>query len=161
MEDVIAALQEDDDIWDVVASNPARPRAARWRLVSPRSSAASSSAIAHSARVRKETRYDISSMEAIERATREGRSTTGDDLRPAARTEGLDELLSELPTYVVAAFLGGQKVKDCPLCPIPTKELEKMDPERVFIQLERIGASLNWLKKKVRAMRGEFFNYRS
>ena len=36
-----------------------------------------------------------------------------------------------------------------------------MDPERVFIQLERIGASLNWSKKKVQAMRGEFINHRS
>jgi len=94
-------------------------------------------------------------LEAIERATREGRATTGDDLRTAARTEGLKDLLSELPTYTVAAFLGGQKVKDGPFCPIPTEELEKMDPERVFIQLERIGGSLNWSKKKVRAMRGE------
>jgi len=36
-----------------------------------------------------------------------------------------------------------------------------MDPERVFIQLERIGASLNWSKKTPRAMRGEFINYAS
>jgi len=82
-------------------------------------------------------------------------------LHTAARTEGLKELLLELPTYTVAAFLGGQKLKDGPFCPIPTEELEKMDPERVFIQLERIGASPTWSKKKVRAMRGEFINYRS
>jgi len=56
---------------------------------------------------------------------------------------------------------GGQKVKDGPFCPIPTEKLEKMDPERVFVQLERIGASLNWSKKKAKAMRGEFINYRS
>jgi len=31
MEDAIAALQEDDDIRDVVASSPVRPRAARWK----------------------------------------------------------------------------------------------------------------------------------
>jgi len=61
--------------------------------VSPGSSAASSSAIAqsiaHSTMVRKETRYHISLMEAIERATREGRATTGDDLHAAVQTEGL------------------------------------------------------------------------
>jgi len=161
MEDAIAALQEDDDIRNVVASSPVRPRVARWNPVSPGNSAASSSAIAHSARVRKETRCDIFSMEAIERATREGRATTGDDLRTAAQTEGFETLLLELPTYAVAAFLGGQKVKDGPFCPIPTEELEKMDPERVFIQLECIGNSPTWSKKKVRAMRSEFINYRS
>jgi len=61
----------------------------------------------------------------------------------------------------VAAFFGGQTVKDGSFCPIPTEELGNMDPERVFIQLERIGASLNWSKKKVRAMQGEFINYAS
>ena len=58
-------------------------------------------------------------LEAIERATREGRATTGDDLRTAARTEGLKELLLELPTYTVAAFLGGQQINDGPFCPVP------------------------------------------
>jgi len=53
-------------------------------------------------------------METIERATREGRATTGDDLRTAAQTEGFEKLLLELPSYAVAAFLGGQKVKGGP-----------------------------------------------
>jgi len=95
MEDAIAALQEDDDIRDVVTSSPVRPRAARWSSVSPGSSAAGSSEISPSARVRKESSCDISSMESLERATREGRATTGDNLRTAARTEGLEKLLSE------------------------------------------------------------------
>ena len=90
MED-ITAWQEDDDIRDVVASSSVRPRAAKWRSVSPGSSNANSSAIAHSARVRKESRSDISSMEVIERAMSEGRAAPGDNLRTAAQMEGLEE----------------------------------------------------------------------
>ena len=36
-------------------------------------------------------------------------------------------------------------LQDGPFFSIPTEELEKMDSERIFIQLECIDASLNWL----------------
>jgi len=48
-------------------------------------------------------------MEAIERTTREGRATTGNDLRTAAQTEGLEELLSSFQRMRWRLSLGGKR----------------------------------------------------
>jgi len=142
---------------DVVQAPPAvaDPAPSVWKPVSPTSSAAQASAIRAEVASRKRDRKDISSSDAIKEASARGEATTGDAIAGEKRRAALEELLQEIPSYAILAFLGGKSQKNGPFKPIALDALEKMHPGRVLDQLERIGCANNWTAKKVHAMKNE------
>jgi len=133
----------------------ADPAPSVWKPVSPTSSAAQASAIRAEVASRKRDQKDISSSDAIKVASTRGEATTGDAIAGEKRRAAMEELLQEIPSYVILAFLGGKSQKNGPFNPITLDALEKMHPDRVLDQLEHISCANNWTAKKVHAVKNE------
>jgi len=76
--------------------------------VSPTSSTAQASVIRAEVASRKRDQKDISSTDAIREASARGEATTGDAIVGEKRRAALEELLQEITSYVILAFLGGK-----------------------------------------------------
>ena len=95
---------------DVVHAQPAvaAPAPSVWKPVSPTSSTAQASVIRAEVASRKRDQKDISSTDAIREASARGEATTGDAIVGEKRRAALEELLQEITSYVILAFLGGK-----------------------------------------------------